>query len=110
MTFTDNDLVGLRRISPEASLLKEADKQYVHLPVLKVPIKGVMADLEGLLCPGEHTGYLTRLFLSQKIPDRGQNWTDHTILGKTWCTWSWNGVPASLPLTEILIGHLRALR
>ena len=110
MTLTDRDLVGLRKISPEASLFDEAKKQYVHLPTLKVLSNGVTMDLEGLLCPGEHSGYSTRLFLSQKVPDKGQNWTDHTILGKTWRTWSWKDVPSSLPLTEILLGHLRALR
>jgi hypothetical protein len=110
VSFTDTDLLGLRRICPEASFLCETKKQYVHLPVLKVPISGVTTDIEGLLCPGEHSGYPTRLFLSQKVPGKGQNWTDHTILGKTWRTWSWKDVPASLSLTEILLGHLTALR
>jgi hypothetical protein len=108
--FTDQDKVSLGRTFPEANFFCEAEKQYVHLPVLKVLINGVTTDMEGLLCPGEHSGYPTRLFLSQRVPGKGQNWTDHTILGKTWSTWSWKDVPASLPLTEILLGHLRALR
>ena len=110
MSLTDNDLLGLRRIFPEASLFWEAGKQYIHFPILKVPISGVATDMEGLLCPTEHSGYQTRLFLSQQVPGKGQNWNPHTILGKAWHTWSWNGVEASLPLMDILLGHLRALR
>lgn len=110
MSLTDNDLVGLRKTTAEARLFHEGAKKYVHIPVLKVPVNGVTTDLEALLCPGEHSGYATRLFLSQQVPGKGQNWTQHTILGKTWWTWSWRDVPSSLPLTEILLGHLRALR
>lgn len=37
------------------------------------------------------------------IPRRGQNWTTHNILSRSWHTWSWNNVPAKpVPVTNPL--------
>jgi hypothetical protein len=55
-------------------------------------------------------GYTTRLFLSSPFVHKGQNWTVHRILDKTWHTFSYNNVPPDLRLIEILANHLKVLQ
>ena len=76
----------------------------------KVQVAGTERMLDCLLCPVQHGGYTTRLFLSERLTQRGQNWSVHNILGREWHTWSWNDVPPTLPLMQILLAHLGALR
>ena len=103
-------LETLRPFSATAAAMSEAGIEYVYLPGLKVTVAGVVRELDALLCPMQHGGYTTRLFLSAPFPERGQNWTASTILGRSWHTCSWNNVPASLPPLQILRAHLEALR
>jgi hypothetical protein len=103
-------LETLRHLSTTATVMSEAGIKYVYLPGLKVTVAGVVRELDALLCPMQHGGYTTRLFLSAPIPERGKNWTAFTILGRTWHACSWNNVPASLPLLQILRAHLEAMR
>lgn len=110
MSVEEAQLEGLRHLSATATAMSEAGVEYVYLPGLKVTVAGVVRELDGLLCPMQHGGYTTRLFLSAPVSERGQNWTTFTILGRTWHTCSWNNVPASLPLLQILRAHLEALR
>lgn len=98
----------LSAVSPGAQEMTEGGITYIYLPQLRLPCgPGIV---EGLLCIQQHGGYTTRLFLSQRIPGKGANWTVHQVLGRTWHTWSWNNVPANLRPAEILAGHLRAIR
>lgn len=110
MSVTEDQLAGLRDIYPEVRRLSEGGKEYAYIPQLKVTIDGLVKTMEGLLCPEELGGYLTRLFLSEPIPNKATNWSAHTICGRTWHTWSYNNIPATLPLPQILLEHLRALR
>jgi hypothetical protein len=98
----------LRAICAGAQEMVEAAITYVYLPKLKLSC--VPAALDGLLCVQQHSGYATRLFLSAEVPGKGNNWSAHQILGKTWYTWSWKDVSADLRPAEILLGHLDALR
>lgn len=98
----------LRAISPGAQEMTEAGIRYVFLPALKLPCAPGVAD--ALLSLQQHSGYATRLFLSQPAVGKGNNWTTHHILGRTWHTWSWKDVPATIRPVEILLGHLGALR
>ena len=88
----------------------------VDLPAQPVDTGERRRVLDALLCPGPHSGYATRLFLAEPIPERdriqGQaaNWTVHSILGRAWHSWSWQNVQASLPLHQMLLAHLHALR
>ena len=100
----------LKALSPGVCAMSEAGIDYVFLPGLKVTTGLETRTVDGLLCPMHHSGYSTRLFLSEPIPSRGQNWTMHTILSRSWHTWSWNHVPCSLGLAQIVSAHLRALR
>ena len=80
----------------------------ILLPRLKVRVNGEIRVLDGLLCPSELHGYTTRLFLSEPIPGKGQNWKTYVILGRTWHAPSWQNVESSLPLPQMLLAHLDA--
>ncbi len=110
MSLLEDRLAGLRDIYPEIRLLSEGGKNYVHIAQLKVTIDEQVKTLDGLLCPEELGGYSTRLFLSEPIPFKATNWSSHTICARTWHTWSYNNIPGTLPLPQMLLEHLRALR
>ena len=110
MTVSDSDLKEIRDICPGATLFPEGGFTYIHLPGLKIPVNDKEPLVrDGLLCLQTHSGYPTRLFLSEPIPGKGSNWTVHRILEKTWHTCSWNNVPPDRP-AAVLAQHLRALR
>jgi len=106
----DNQMKTLTSLCPEAVVMPDAGINYIYLPTLKVRSANTTTTLDALLCPVKHGGYMTRLFLSERIPGRGNNWTTHSILGRTWHTWSWNNVPETLTPTQILSAHMRALQ
>ena len=112
MNLSDDKLASLREICPEASFLSDGGKDYIVLPNLKISTDGKLIVMDALLRPGEHSGYSTRLFLAEPLPSRGRGggWTVHSICGRTWHTWSWRDVPETLPLCQILLEHLWALR
>lgn len=103
-----DEMDDLKRLCPGAQEMIEGGIEYVSLPSLKHPC--APGTLDALLCPQQHSGYLTRLFLSAPIPAKAINWSTHTILSRTWHTWSWNHIPANQRLAEILAQHLRVLR
>jgi hypothetical protein len=80
----------------------------IFLPGLKVRVNGEIRVLDGLLCPSELHGYTTRLFLSEVIAGKGQNWKTYVFLGRTWHAPSWQNVESSLPLPQMLLAHLDA--
>lgn len=100
----------LQAIVPGAIVMRDGAIDYVFLPGFKMQVAGTERMLDCLLCPVQHGGYTTRLFLSERLTQRGQNWSVHNILGREWHTWSWNDVPPTLPLMQILLAHLGALR
>jgi len=106
----ENDLNAFASISMGACFMNDAGVNYLYLPGLRIHSAGQILILDALLCPSEHSGYTTRLFLSEPIPNKCNNWSVHTILSRTWHTWSWNNVPANLKLLQILSAHLRALK
>lgn len=104
-------LKELQRICGEVSEMEEGGVKYIHLPNLKLPAGSDPPEVEALLrAEAGPDGYTTRLFLSSAYPTKGQNWTIHRILDKTWHTFSFNRVPADLRLIEILLNHLAVLR
>ena len=103
-------LAILRAAFPGAKPLTEGGKEFIYFPELSITVGGVTHTLQALLSPSEHSGYPTRLFLSKQIPI-ALNWNHSmTMLDRTWYTWSWSGVSSSLPLLEIFLAHLAALR
>lgn len=101
-------LEAIQALCPGAQELSEAGIVYVYLPGLKLPC--CEAPVDALLCPQQHGGYSTRLFLERPFAQKGQNWTVHHILGRPWHTMSYNGVSVQLPWIEILANHLGSLK
>lgn len=111
MTVPDLELRQLQVVAPDARPVVEAGVTYVYLPALKLPLGCEPPEVEGLLRPSAGPdGYATRLFLSSPFLQKGQNWTVHRILDKTWHAFSYNGVPSDLRLIEILANHLKVLQ
>jgi hypothetical protein len=107
----DEELAELRDICPGATPATDGPLSLVLLPKLIVTSNNGPIEVEyGVLCLTEHEGYKTRLFLSQPFPTKGQNWKVYTILGRPWHCCSWQGVPQSQSLLQILLQHLQVLR
>lgn len=110
MTIAPELIAEIAVISPGAAEMSEGALTYIHLPTLQLPAGCGSQEVEALLRPGPAPdGYTSRLFLSIGFPDKGQNWTVHRILEKTWHTFSFNNVPGDLRPVEILANHLRVL-
>lgn len=103
-------LEELKLICDGALEMVEGGCFFLYLPGLRVLSASHIFVLDALLCLQARDGYPTRLFLSQQVPNRGNNWTQHRILDRTWYTWSWNNVAASNRPAQVLAEHLRALR
>jgi hypothetical protein len=100
----------IRLICPEAEEMAAGDLLYVYLPQLKLPIGCMPSVVDGLLCLKPRDGYPTRLFLSEPVSGKGNNWNIFHILDKAWHSWSWNNVPYMGRPAETLAQHLVALR
>ena len=100
----------LKLLCPEARAAVEAGQDYVLLPDLKLPPGTSPAVVDGLLCPSQHTGYTTRLFLSAEVAGKGANWKTFRILDRNWYSPSWQGIASDLRLMEMVIGHLEVYR
>ena len=103
-------LSELKVICAGAMEMAEAGHVYVYLPSFNLRTGDQTITVDALLCLQARDGYTTRLFLSQQVPGRGNNWTTHRILERTWYTWSWNNVRSDQRPAQVLAEHLRALR
>ncbi|OGA48890.1 MAG: hypothetical protein A3F74_27695 [Betaproteobacteria bacterium RIFCSPLOWO2_12_FULL_62_58] len=110
MTITTEALASLQPFAHKPQLLTENGYEFVHLPKLKVAVAREIHVRDALLCPREIHGYLTRLFLSETISGRGQNWNRFMFFARAWYSPSWQGVEATLPLPQMLLAHLDAYR
>src|ERR1700730_7598413 len=99
-------LTELQYICEGVKEMAEGGYTFVYLPSLYIPAQQAM---DALLCIQPRDGYMTRLYLAAQIQGRGNNWTAHRILDRTWFTWSWNNVNPDLRPAQILAEHLRAL-
>jgi len=108
--ITPEHLVPLGAVCARAQVMNEAGIEMVALEGLKLRSDSAVHVVDALLCPSMHSGYQTRLFLSQPFPQKCNNWSIHQFLGRAWHSWSWQGVPADLPLLEMLMCHLDPLR
>lgn len=108
MNETDQ-LAELQLMCPGAAFKTEAGQTFVHLPDLNIPVGAGNVTRDALLTLSGHSGYASRLFLSAPVPERGANWTSHTVLGRTWHTPSWRDVHPTHPI-EMLLQHLKAYR
>ena len=109
--ISSDELEELQAVCSSAMTLTDGPLNLVHFSKLKLETNGQLIEVpEALLCLSGHQGYLTRLYLSQTVPKTGLNWQIETVLGRTWHTWSWQGIPQSHRPAQILAQHVRALR
>ena len=108
--LSDELLAELMTICDGAKEMAEGGYSFVYLPGLKIRTGENTVSQDALLCLQPRDGYPTRLFLSQQIQGRGNNWTTHRIVDRTWHSWSWNYVGSDLRPAQVLAEHLRALR
>jgi hypothetical protein len=99
----------VQQLCPGAAAMTEGGQDFIFLPALKVPVGQETLLRDGLLTLQGHSGYVSRLFLSELIAGRGANWTMHTVLGRSWHTPSWRDVPLGRPV-EMLLQHLKVYR
>ena len=110
MTIPAEQVEPLNGLCEAAKVMREGVQEIVYLAKLRIRVGGARHVVDAVLWPTLHAGYTTRLFLSQPFPAKAGNWTVHQILGRPWHSWSWQGVPANLPLLQMLLCHLDALK
>ena len=105
----EGPLAEIRTACSGAAEMSEGGTKFVHLPALKIPVGSKFEERDALLSLGPHTGYTSRLYVSAPISERGQNWTTHTVLGRSWHTPSFNNIQPGRAM-EMLADHLRVYR
>jgi hypothetical protein len=103
------ELAEVKDLCSAAACVSEGAQIFVDLPGLKIPVGDKFVVRNGLLTLQAHGGYASRLFLSEPISGKGNNWTAHTVLGRQWHTPSWSEVPPARPI-EMLQQHLKVYR
>jgi hypothetical protein len=105
------ELEALREVSPQASLFQEGCVTGVLLPSTKLVTPGGTRVMDTVLCPRGLAGYVTRLLLATRIPEKNNlNWQQVMLLGRVWQTWSWNAISPGQPWIRIFAEHARLLR
>lgn len=108
MGQSPDELAEIQELYPGAKEMFEGGARYIHIPSLKLPDGSVV---EALLQPQPgNGGYVTRLYLPAPVPEKGANWTPFRALEKQWYSWSWQGVPETDRMAQILAQHLAALQ
>jgi hypothetical protein len=106
---TAEELAEIKAICQAAAYVSEGEHGFVDLPALKIEVGSETVTRHALLSLKGHSGYTSRLYLSEPIPGRGRNWTKHSVLGRQWHTPSWNNVMPGRPI-EMLQQHLKVYR
>ncbi len=111
MTSAAEQLQRLQILYPAAHAGSNSGVDCAYIPELAVGKAGHKQVVRALLHPGEDGGYTTRLFIDRQVPTtQTYNWTTRVIAGEPWWVVSFQGVPKTLPWTEILANHVRALQ
>lgn len=116
MKVADKGIQELQLVYPSATVRTDGVLDLVFIPKLPIAIGETVRHVDALLCPQEHSGYRTRLFLADPILERpvingkNANWSSHALLGRNWHSWSWQGVESNQPLLSMLVSHLAAFR
>ena len=112
MAFPADEVEELKLFNPRVSLAEEGGRAYIRIEGLQLPTGCQPDTVTALLCPSEHSGYTSRLFLSQQIDHkgRGKNWNAQgiLILGQKWWAVSWKIAPGNKRLLGKLQAHLGA--
>lgn len=100
---------GIKAMHAGAALLKEGGQPVVMLPAFGFTAGDQAYQMDLLLVPFAHSGYVTRLFFERQIAGRGRNWKQHRVVERNWWAPSWNNVPATLAWRQMLMAHLGAV-
>lgn len=111
MRDSATEFAAIKLLHTSAALHTESEMPVVLLPDFKFRAGGKSVQMNLLLYPSAHSGYVTRLFFEQKLEGAGQsnNWNQHTVLSRTWWAPSWQNVSPDQPWTSMLGAHLRAV-
>lgn len=107
--MSESKFEELRRVYPTAQKVQEGQRLLAFLPGLMVSTSAGPRKVNALLYPYDHNGYQTRLFFSEQLPSHA-NFSAFNVCGATWYAPSWQGISASLPWSEIVANHLRAIK
>ena len=111
MSTAAEELKRLQGLYPAAQAGSCGGVDFAYIPELSVGKSGHKQVVRALLYPHEENSYDTRLFLQRQVPTTlSHNWVTRVIAGETWWVISFRGVPKTLPWTEILANHVRALQ
>ena len=88
----------------------QGGQPFLFLEGLQLPPACQSVEVDALLALHQRDGYATRLYLSAPMPGHGANWSTVCLLDRTWHTCSWKDVSAQQRATQVLAGHLKALR
>jgi hypothetical protein len=110
VTSEEQELEGLREVSPQATLHREGGVPCVLLPRTRLSTPSGVVVMDTVLCPKGLSGYVTRLLLERRIPQKILNWQQVMLLGRRWDTWSWNQISPQQPWIRIFAEHARVLR
>jgi len=109
VTDAAKQFAGLKLMHAGAVLLKEGGQPVALLPAFGFTAGDQPYRMDLLLVPFAHSGYITRLFFERSIEGRAGQWKSHRVIERNWWAPSYNHVPASMPWTQMLSAHLRAV-
>jgi hypothetical protein len=105
------EFAALKKMHATAELHAESGKPLVFLPAFKFRAAGAAQEMNLLLYPWAHSGYVTRLFFEKALVGAGKsgNWRGYNVLGGKWWAPSWKDVIEDQPWTSMLGSHLLAV-
>lgn len=110
--FPDDEVEELKRCHPNVAIAEEGGIAFLRFEELKLPEGCQPASVAALLCPSDHSGYTSRLFLACKVQHKGKgtNWNADglVILGQRWWAASWKIDAGNRRLLSKLQAHLAA--
>ena len=109
MTEVPPGFSAMKTLCDGCRLLREGGNPIVLLPAFPFRSAGRDLQMDLLLHPGAHSGYITRLFFERQVEGRGANWTKHRVVDREWWAPSWKDVPPTVPWPAMLAEHLRAV-
>lgn len=107
MTLTPS--AELEELCGKVTEYTEGGVRIIHLTRVQLPPGSVPATAEGLLYLGQHSGYMSRLFLAERT-QKETNWTQHRVLDRQWYTWSYQGVSPEQRPAQVLLQQLSGLK
>jgi|GEM_PF-479767 len=120
MAFAEDEINELKQSFAHLATASEGGTEFILIPSLTLPEGCKPQKVDALFCPTPRDGYISRLFLSQKVDHQGpgKNWNADgvTILGRQWWAVSWNAIPPNAPpsstqrLAAILARQVEAFR